>query len=221
MNRLCNLNVFSGSILLPYNMLSNTLATAPTPLSKTSSHLKRNDAKLSSDLFIRRKIDRKPQTESSTCMSHEHEHVWECDRREPTGKIFTDRKHGVQDLCKWICEYVERAASYNCANRQRKARERLRNGSFDKYWIEDGHTTQDIADAYFNIFDNLFFFGSLGEKCMIKANFGTERLLAVTKPLKHSFLEGVYVCAIEFSPEYSGDLQTDMTMLLETLLHEM
>jgi hypothetical protein len=114
-------------------------------------------------------------------MPHDHAHVWESDRREPTGKIFTDRKHGVQDLCKWVCEYVQCAASYNCANRQHEARERLRNGSLDKYWIEDWHTTQDVAHAYFNIFDNPFFFGSLEEKCLIKTNFGTKKPLAVTK----------------------------------------
>jgi hypothetical protein len=156
-------------------------------------------------------------------MSHEHEHVWESDRREASREFFADRKHDARDLSRWACEYIEGVASLSCADRQREARDRLRSGGFDKLWFQDGHTTEDVTKAFFNVFDEpffFFFFGSLTKKCIITYPLGAE-WLGNTVPLVGNTIEGDFACNIKLSPKSTGNLHRDREILLIILLHEM
>jgi hypothetical protein len=146
-------------------------------------------------------------------MSHNHELVSEHDLRRPTESLFTPHGHSAADLSWWACGYIKNAIK-SPASLQRQARDFLKSERIS--WEYDSYHMETAAGQCLRIFDDLFFFGSLVNRCTITwASLGPHIL-------GQTFLSpGAPRCDIELDIKFTGDSAFDTILLLSTLIHEM
>jgi hypothetical protein len=77
---------------------------------------------------------------------------------------------------------------------------------------------ENNARIYLSIFDELFFFGSIGRRCTITWSSLGPCTLGRCTPIQYGLETH---CIIELDIKFTGDVVSDKNLLLETLLHEM
>lgn len=144
---------------------------------------------------------------------HTHKHVSEHDRRSAASNLFEARSHHPGDLRRWIYEYISNAGS-GTSSRQRRARSQLRNGTLGNH-TSYSSDLNSVAKAYLPIFDDLFFFGSLKERCTVSLKSLDDHTSGYSNVRIHD--NGGDTCTIYIDMKGSGDVKK----LLGTLAHEM
>jgi hypothetical protein len=153
--------------------------------------------------------------------SHYHRYVFRCQRKKGGPKLFQDEGHKGERLSRWACKYIKALRWGYPSQRQVTALDRFENGSVRQYLRDDQCFSQEAFAAFFEVFDDLFFFGSLRERVTFRivplTGNQQSTIPALTKPVRVIVTDGTTEMHIEIQITTINEVNE----LLGILLHEM
>jgi SprT-like family len=183
---------------------------------------------LSSDIIHRMKLrlsqpnEIPSEEEDDFDTSHYHGYVFRCQRKKGGSKPFQDEGHKGEHLSRWACHYIKasRCGQARPSQRQVTALEQFKNGSVRRRYLKDDKcSSQEAFSAFLEVFDGLFFFGSLHGRVTFKI---------VLSLIDCNLSAGTIACPVILSDgtiERCCEIQiipiNEANTLLSTLLHEM